>query len=232
MSDDSVSMIDGAASPHTTVGAGEAHSLSTRSMPTRRRFLATLGATAATLALAACTAGPLPQPKEPIRFTDRAPYRLAVASVEVVDDYQPPLSPPNVDHEFPTPPREAIRAWAGDRLRAAAGGGLRLARLSIIDASVVEKPLSRTGGVRGILTNEPSENLVGNVSVLLEILDADGARLGYTKVAAQRTRGIMEDASLREREDIYDEMARGMMSDLDKQLSANIERHLGRFIRP
>lgn len=133
---------------------------------------------------------------------------------------------------FPMPPLDAVHAWAGDRLIAAEPSSPRRARLSVLDASVVEQPLKRSGGLKALVTREPSENLVGHIAVMLEIVDGDGTRLAYTKVEARRTRGVLEDVSLKEREDIYDAMARAMMADVDAQLSANIERYFGPFILP
>src|SRR5437667_10992455 len=95
------------------------------------------------LALTACSSTP-PTPIAPIAYTNATPIRLNAGSIEVVDQFKPPLAAPNVDHLFVQTPAAAVRAWAQGRLRAAGQSGA--IRVTIVDASVkaVALPI-RTG---------------------------------------------------------------------------------------
>ncbi len=48
-------------------------------------------------------------PMAPIDFAGEAPIPLAVANVEVVDEYVPPERLPHVEHAAPVPPYKAVR---------------------------------------------------------------------------------------------------------------------------
>src|SRR5262245_23291444 len=110
----------------------------------------------ALLGSAACTNAP-----DPVRFPDLTyahlgAIRLAVAHVEIVEAYRPPLAAPNIDHRMPVIPAAALRRWAEDRL-AATGEGTARARFTIRDARVTETELPRTEGVRGLFTTDQGQ---------------------------------------------------------------------------
>ena len=52
------------------------------------------------------------------RFTDQAPIDLKVNRVEVVSEFTPTFTRPNVEHLFPISIEKTARLWAKDRLKA------------------------------------------------------------------------------------------------------------------
>ncbi|QJE74677.1 hypothetical protein HHL28_17865 [Aerophototrophica crusticola] len=157
-------------------------------------------------------------------FADKGPIRLDVATIEVVEEYRPPLKDPNVEHLIPVTPTAAVKLWAQDRLKAVGSQGT--ARLVIRDASVVEQPLERTEGVRGWFTKDQTERYSGKISVELVVQQPAKGFNGAATAAASRSTTVREDVSLAEREKVMLELVRQLATDLDGQLDATIRANL------
>jgi hypothetical protein len=178
--------------------------------------------------LAAC-ATPAPKPTYPeLTWTHLAPFKLNVAEVEVVSEYEPPFKDPNVEHLFPLPPEQAARRWARDRIVAAGTEGR--ARVVIKRASVVEVPLELTEGVRGYFTTEQAQRYDAVVEVAIEVRGPRGYRDGFATAQAERSRTVPEDVTLNERERIWFDITEALMKDFDAEMDRNIRRHLQRFL--
>jgi hypothetical protein len=181
-------------------------------------------AIAATLALGACTsAPPRPQARQ-ISFANLAPISFDVARVEVVQQYQPPQVPPNVDHLTPVPPSDAIRRWANERVRAMGASGTM--RVIIKDASITETHLKPTTGVRGTFTTDQSERYDGRLSVDLVVEVPSRQFQGYTGATVSRTISVPENVSLQGREDAWHSLVERMMADLNAKLEEGIDGNL------
>jgi hypothetical protein len=179
-------------------------------------------------ALGACQSPP-PRPTFPeLTWTHLAPFRLDVAEIEIVSEYEPTFRPPNVEHLTPALPEGAARRWAEDRIEAAGREGR--AKVIIREASIVEVPLALEEGVRGYVTTEQAERYDAVVEVEIEIRGPRGYRDGFAKARAERTRTVPEDITLNERERVWFELTDGLMKDFDAEMSKNIRQHLARFL--
>lgn len=179
-----------------------------------------------TMLIAGCTPAP-PRAQPDITFADRPPIRLNVARIDVVQRYQPTLSDPYVEHLFDTPPSDAIRQWANDRL--SARGATGTATLIIQDASVAEEQLARDPGLRGLVTIEQSERYAARFAVRLEVNDGAG-RTGSADVVAERTNTVPENASLSKREEVWFDLTEKTVRDLDARFEQEITRGLPQFL--
>ena len=113
-----------------------------------RRFLAVA---VLAVAVSACqTPDPTPRYAE-ITFSHLAKIKLDVGAVDYVQAYTPPSKIPNVDHLFPLRPSAVARRWAEERLEAA-GPISRVARVTLVDASVIGSALDTTQGIKGLFT--------------------------------------------------------------------------------
>ncbi|MAM72374.1 MAG: hypothetical protein CMO29_01020 [Tistrella sp.] len=196
--------------------------------PTRRRVLGLAAGLAAAGLLAGCASEPLPEGPKPIRFDDKPKFRLNVARVQLLDNYQPPRKAPNVEHLFPTSPARAAGDWARDRLEAAGVSGT--ARLVIRDASVIEKPLPQTGGIRGTFTQEPADEYAATLIATLEILSETGERQAYVDVESRLVRAIDASGSPLAREVAFDRMTRDLLAGFDQRLSENLNTTLKDYV--
>ena len=183
----------------------------------------------ATAAVAAC-ATEVPQQTLPkLTYGHLSPLVLNVGAVEVASEYAAPMAEPHVDHLVPTPPENALRQWATDRLKA--GGGPGIARFVIKDARVIETALARDQGVKGAFTKEPSERYDATIEAVVEIVDADGKTRGHAAARATRSRSVLEDVSLNERDRIRFELIEALMTDFDAEIERNIRTYLGNTLR-
>lgn len=193
----------------------------------RRAFL---GAPIALAALAAgCNTTPPPAPRFPqITFRHLSPLRLDVADISIQQTYQPPATPPNVEHRFPVPPGEAALQWARDRLVAAGTAGR--AEYIVREASVVEVPLEPSGGLKGLMTKEQSERYDALLVVDVILYDSLGGRAGSATVKVSRGRSVPEDATLNERDQVWFSMTEAMMAELDAQLEKTIKSVFNQYV--
>lgn len=184
-------------------------------------------AAAVLLFVAACSNSPeTPKPLPQLSFAQHGPIRLDVASVEVIDAYRPPQGGANVEHLFSTPPQGAVRRWVSDRMKPVGRDGV--ARVTIMDARVVEQSLQPSGGW---FTKEPAERYSGRLEVLVEA-DSPGRRTtGNANVVVERSITVLEDVSLSERSRAWFNMTDAMMADFNKAMEAKIRQHLAPIVR-
>jgi hypothetical protein len=184
-------------------------------------------ATAVLLFLSACSNSSEPsKPLPSLSFTQHGPIRLDVASVEVIDIYQPPQGGDNVEHLFSTPLQLAVRRWVSDRVKPVGRDGV--VRVTIMDAKVVEQSLKPSGSW---FSREPAERYTGRLEVLLEA-DSPGRRTtGNANVVVERSITVLEGISLADRSRAWFNMTQDMMADFNKAMEAKIRQHLAPLIR-
>jgi len=179
--------------------------------------------------LAACQSEP-PRPRYPeITFTELAPMRLDVARIDVVNEYVPPLKPPNIEQEFPVNIAAVAERWAHDRLRAVGSTGS--ARVVIKDASAVETDLRKTPGLKGMFTTDQASRFTSRVAMAVEVRNDHGFKDAAAEASATRTRTLPENATLNDRDQLFFDMTEAMMRDVDAELEKNIRAYMGRFLR-
>ena len=164
-----------------------------------------------------------------LRYNHLAPIRLDAVRVEVVQQYKSIGARPYVEHEFPQRPAEAAARWATDRLQAV--GTRNIVRMTILKGSVVEVPLARTEGVKGIFTIDQSEQYDGTLSVRVEIIGPDGQQLAYVASQATKSRSVPENITLADREKTWFRMTESMMNELNLSLERQIMEHFKPWFR-
>lgn len=184
---------------------------------------------AAGLALSACVQKTAEPPAPPLTFSQYGVISLDVAQVEVVPDYRAAMAAPNVDHLSPMPPLEAIRRWAGDRLRPVGSTGI--VRLIVKDAHIKEVQLPRTAGLSGLFTKDQAQRYDGRIDVDLVAQKPDRNNFtGYTSAIVTRSVSVPEDVSLNERERTWLTLTRQMMDDLNARFEDGIRVNLAPII--
>ena len=182
------------------------------------------------LVVAACALPP-PQSREfpRITFAHLPQIALDVSRVEVRNRYRSPVAVPNVEHRFPVSPAAAAMEWGRQRFRAAGESGV--ARITLRRASVVEVPLTRTGGVAGLFKIDQSERYDAVVDMKLEIVGPNGRVRATVESVAKRSRTVSENISAHGREEVWFEMTEALMADMDRSLDAQIRDHLKEWLR-
>jgi hypothetical protein len=180
--------------------------------------------------LAGCAAAPPEKAALPeMTFSHLAPIELAVAQVEIVDDYTPPLAPPHVERQAPVAPEAALKAWAGRRLKASGGRGV--ARFVIRSASLTDVRLATTKGLKGAFTKDQSDRFEAEAVAELLIYEGGGAPAGRIEAEARHSRTIAEDASVNERRRLQYDLVEALMAGFDKEMEKNMRAHLARWLK-
>ena len=164
-----------------------------------------------------------------LRYNHLSPLRLDAVRVEVVEQYKSIGAKPYVEHEFPHRPATLAVRWATDRLKAV--GTRNIVRFTVLKGSVVEVPLARTDGVKGIFKIDQSEQYDGTLSVQIEIIGPGGQQLAEITSQAKRSRSVPEDITLAAREAVWFQMTEAMMNDLNQSLERQINQHFKSWLR-
>ena len=177
--------------------------------------------------LAACAQTPPPDPLPELTFAQLEKIQLNVASVEIIENYIPPLRGPNIEHLFPLSPTQAARRWSEDRLTALGTEGR--AQFVIDTASVVETALRVEKGLRGAATVDQASRYDATLVVTLEIRSDRGFRLAFATARAERSLTVPEDLTLNERNAIQFRLVEDLMADLNTALEAKIAEFLSAY---
>ena len=178
--------------------------------------------------LSACATPPPARNLDRISYSERPPIRLDVREIEIQRSYQPPNAAPNVDHLFPVPPAAGAQLWAADRLQVA--GPSRRARFIVREAPVIEIPLARAGGLTGTFTVDQSERYEARLVAELQILAEDDRVEASVTVEVTHHRTVPEDLTLNERVQVWHEMTRTLLDEMDRQIDATIKEALYAYL--
>jgi hypothetical protein len=169
--------------------------------------------------LAGCQTAPPPRPQAQIGFEKASPLLVPAGKVTLVDNYKPPLVPPNVEQNYQVRPTHIVRRWIAARTKPidAAPGTITLA---IADASVIEQPLEVKTDWRHIFSRQAEKNLIANISWRLSY---DGPSLSWsTGGTATSTHGVLEEASLNDADQDYNEMIQSLAAAFDNRLEQQL----------
>lgn len=181
--------------------------------------------------LSACDTPPTREPFPKLTYSYLRPFRLAVTRVDVVDQYRPPLTPPNVEQQFPVSPAGTAEQWGRDRLQAVGGSGRAVYTVLRGDAIDVHLTDSDSGGLFGQFTVPQSDRYDLMIAVKLQIVDPSGQVLASVSANATRSHTVAADATLNDRERLWFDMTDATMKDLNAQLEKSIPLYMQAYLR-
>lgn len=181
------------------------------------------------LLLAACAAGSENYTPQPITFNGRAPIRVNVAEIRIINAYQPPLMAPNVEQDFPTPPARAVEQWVHARLVAAGQQGVM--EVSIDDASVREVPLPVRENFFDFFSDQQSARFDASVKVTFRLYNGiDALSVANAEAVVARQHTIGQKASIADRERVFDEMTKDMMTGFDAEAEMRLRQYFTPYL--
>ncbi len=157
--------------------------------------------------LTACGGPPPPVRFAPLSWDYLQPLKLNVATVDVDTSWVSRAGSREKGFLAPTPPVDALRRMAEDRL--IPGGASGRAVFVIDDASIVQL----------------RESYQGNFAVHLDVLGPDGTRRGFATARVARTHVINDDSPNAVRSELYD-MVKQMMSDMNVEFQYQVQKSL------
>ena len=189
-----------------------------------KNFVALLGL----LFLAACVEGPPVSTTPDLTFANFEPIQVNAASVEVIDNYKPPLRDPNVEHSFRLPPYAAAARLLRHQLVAA--GSANTLRAVIEDASVIREEIPQDKSFTGYFTQQATARLKGKMLVRFELVDpkAPDIVVGHAEVVARREKTLMEDMSPADRDVATFTLTSDLMDDVNDGLKSIVKGTFGK----
>jgi len=178
------------------------------------------------LTMFACDSAPPPGPS--LNFKRFQPIYINVSGIEVVEEYRSPNRYPNVEHEMPYSPADAMQIWVKDRLRTS--GGNKTMQVVIKDASVVAQGPAPDGGFLstfGLGTQRPYD---ARLEVELRIYGEASLSEASINVVATRSMTMSDGSSLAARDAAYRNLIHDMMTLLNAEMEKNIFLHLGAYV--
>lgn len=182
------------------------------------------------ITITACTTAPPAPPADiAITFQHRQPILLRVANIDVVDQYEPTLKSPHVEHLHSVTPASVVHSWANERLDTVGPRGL--VTLIITQASVIEQTLEVEQGVAGLFSDDPDTKLVGLIHARFEHVDVGPpAASRSVEISAEASVEVLESATLNERDMAYFRVVEKLAGEFDRVLTTEIETSLGSLI--
>jgi hypothetical protein len=178
--------------------------------------------------LAACTDAPPASVPPDLNFANLQPIQVNAASVDVVDNYKPPLQDPNIEHTFRLPTYVAAERLLRHQLVAA--GTEHTLRAIIEDASVIRSELPQDKGFMSYFTSQQTERLQAKVLVRFELVDpkAPDIVLGHAEVVARREKTLTEGMSPAERDQAYFNLTEDTMDEVNDGLKSIVQGTFGK----
>jgi hypothetical protein len=179
--------------------------------------------------LAACNNAPPPKQNfADLRFTNEPPLRIAVAAVEIDDEYRPNFDPPHYEQRFPIPLPHVADNWARDRLRPVGTSGRAVS--VVVDASAVEIRLPKQTGITAKFTDQLDTQYNARVGIRVEARDDRGGTMRMAEAHAERSMTTTEGTTLAERDRMLYQLESELMAELDRQLEAQIRNNFGNMV--
>lgn len=160
--------------------------------------------------------GYIPPPE--FSFDKHPPIALHANDVVVKESYEPPLSAPNVEHQFKAFPAQIIRDWAQNRVRTNGQNGTLT--LDIIEASVVEENLDVKKSFMNSLRDNYDRKLVGRLRVRMSYKGPRGNT--WIEVEEGSAWRLPESSTMQYREQIYNVVLIEMSEKIDSALQAHL----------
>ena len=159
------------------------------------------------------------------RFESEKPIELKVNKINIISEFTPSFTRPNVEHLFPVSIEKTAKLWAQDRLKAGDYSSKKIAEVIIKDASVTEE-LEESVQIFERDKVKYSARLVVNV----KITDPESLAQASTEVEAWRSLTIPADTDIATKEVYWNGMVQKLFDDFNSKMTANIHQYLNAFV--
>lgn len=160
-----------------------------------------------------------------LRFSTSEPILLKVKQIDIVSEFTPSFSRPNVEHLFPISIEKTAKVWAKDRLKAVDFGSDRIATVIIKDASVTEEVEKS----QEVFTKDRIKYRA-NLDVIIRISDTKSLAKAETEVVAWRELIIPADTDIAEKEKYWNGMVTKLFDEFNAKMDQNMRRYLNMYI--
>ena len=155
--------------------------------------------------------------------------RLNVNEVQIVNTYIPPYHAPNIEHQLYLPPYAALRNWAQNRFKAV--GNIGLAKVQILDASIVKHDLPVNDGFQGYFTDQVNAEYKMHLHVLLNVISPNFENQPFADVEVSRMIQTTQTTSLAERDAELNQMVLQGLDQVDQLMTKSINEKIGNVVQ-
>lgn len=160
------------------------------------------------------------------RYDADPKIELDVKKVEIISEFTPSFTRPNVEHLFPISIEKTARLWGRDRLEAADYGSDKTAEYIIKDASVTEEI-------------ETSEDIFtpdrlkyrATLDVIVRVYDTQSMAKAETEVVAWRELYIPANTDIAEKEKYWNGMVLKLFDEFNRKMDKNIRQYLNMYVK-
>ncbi len=160
------------------------------------------------------------------RYDADPKIELDVKKVEIISEFTPSFTRPNVEHLFPISIEKTARLWGRDRLEAADYGSDKTAEYIIKDASVTEEI-------------EISEDIFtpdrlkyrATLDVIVRVYDTQSMAKAETEVVAWRELYIPANTDIAEKEKYWNGMVLKLFDEFNRKMDKNIRQYLNMYVK-
>ena len=167
----------------------------------------------------------VPQKYNEPRFNADGIVNLKVNKVEVVSEFTPSFTRPNVEHLFPVSIEKTAKLWATDRLKAVDFSSDKQATFIIKDASVTEEVVKSDK-----LFEKDSLKYRAKLSVVLKVNDPYNFSSAETSLEAWRELTIPVDTSIEDKERYWNSMVEKLFEEFNARMQININKYLNMYV--
>lgn len=175
--------------------------------------------------IAACTGAD--DIREPVTTSTRAPITFAVNELRIASEASEPVTSTFKDKRHSARLVDATREFLKNRVRA--GGGVGWVKTTITQASIVERPLETTTGIKGLLIEEANAEFDADLAVKISVMDESGLERAYVEAKVGRTRPISESIDVLGRTAEAEILIGDLLRQLDDQMTVAVEGELAQF---
>ncbi len=165
------------------------------------------------------------QYKEP-RYQNETPIELKVNKIDIISEFTPSFTRPNVEHLLPVSIEKTAKLWGQDRLKAADFSSSKIAEVIIKDASVTEE-IEESDQIFEQDKIKYSARLV----VSVKISDTSSMSQASTDVEAWRSLTIPASYDISKKEEYWNSMVEKLFNDFNERMTSEIKQNLNAYIK-
>ncbi len=168
---------------------------------------------------------PAPQKFREQHFDSKQAIDLKVNKIDIVSEFVPSFTRPNVEHLFPVSIEKTAMNWGNDRLRAVDFSSTKKATFTVKDASVTEEIIKSEK-----IFEKDSLKYRARLSVVLKVSDTAKFATAETSLEAWRELTIPVDTPIDQKEVYWKDMVDKLFHDFNNRMQANIHKYLNMYV--
>ena len=179
------------------------------------------------IGLSACGFFQQPAPKSDFSRTisNKAQIQLKAKSIDIVSEFAPSFTRPNIEHLLPVSIERNARTWARENLEAAEPHSNRIATFIIKDASMTETIEKSNSIIR-----RDQEVYKASLNVVVRVSDTKTLSSAETQINAWKELSIPAGMNIDKKEAYWNKMIKELFDNFDEAMQKSIEQNLSQYV--